>query len=352
MRRVLQRGLTSALLGVARCSSRRAGLALVYHRVGDPAGDRASELVPALGTGSFEAQLRYLRSRYRLVPASGLFAAAMSRRRGERFPVAVTFDDDLASHRRIAMPLLQRLGFPATFFLCGASLREPLLFWWERLQIAFDRGIGGSEVLAGARGEGAIQPGPGRAASIHEVAAAVEALPPPDRDRLAARLGSLLGPDPAESGMRAEDVAAMAAAGFEIGFHTVRHDRLPALDEEPLSAAMARGRAALEAIIGRRLRLIAYPHGAADPRVAAAARAAGYEFGFTTEPVAVSPSTDPLMIGRLDPVSIPTGDFAVAVFRTLDPQREHLRQRIESAIARGGRYPRAGLSRLSRRARR
>ena len=53
-----------------RWSSKRAGLALCYHAVGDPAGDPERELVPPLGTRTFEAQLRHLRARYRLVRAS------------------------------------------------------------------------------------------------------------------------------------------------------------------------------------------------------------------------------------------------------------------------------------------
>ena len=61
-------------------------------------------------------------------------AAARARRPGEPVPVALTFDDDLPSHREHAAPVLARHGAPATAFLCGAD--GP--FWWQLLQRAID----------------------------------------------------------------------------------------------------------------------------------------------------------------------------------------------------------------------
>ncbi|HEY8584756.1 MAG TPA: hypothetical protein VIL49_17475, partial [Capillimicrobium sp.] len=59
-----------------RCTRRRVGVALVFHRVGDPPGDPATELVPALAPGLLAAQLRALKRRYTVVPAAELAAAA------------------------------------------------------------------------------------------------------------------------------------------------------------------------------------------------------------------------------------------------------------------------------------
>ena len=52
--------------------------------------------------------------------------------------------------------------------------------------------------------------------------------------------------DPPDAGLRAEDVRTLADAGFEVGFHTLRHDPLPQLDDEALRRAMVDGRAELE----------------------------------------------------------------------------------------------------------
>jgi peptidoglycan/xylan/chitin deacetylase (PgdA/CDA1 family) len=136
--------------------------------------------------------------------------------------------------------------------------------------------------------------------------------------RIAARLAEIAGPDPDDAGMRATDVAALAAAGHEIGFHTLRHDLLPALDDAGLDAALRDGREPLERSAGTTLSAISYPHGRADARVAAAARRAGYEYGFTGVPAAVTPQSDPLLLPRIDVVNTTLGEFARQLVGTLE----------------------------------
>lgn len=295
------------LVRVARFSGRGVAVALVYHRVGDPAGDPRRELVPALGTELFAAQVRHLASGYRLVVASELLAATRERRRGERFPVAVTFDDDLSSHLDAAAPILSSAGATATFFVSGASLHGPHRFWWERLQAALDDNLDLSALD--------LQPVPSKA-TIHEAGLRIQNLPPRLRDTLDARLAELVGPDPQESGLRAEALRRLVASGVEIGFHTRRHDVLPALGDAELAEAMRDGRSELEDVAGR-LRTISYPHGLANARVAAAARAAGFEAGFTGLPGAVTSGSDPLLLGRLSPSYASVGELAFDVAWTL-----------------------------------
>jgi peptidoglycan/xylan/chitin deacetylase (PgdA/CDA1 family) len=243
----------------------------------------------------------YLASRYRLVPASALLAAARERQPAGRFPLAVTLDDDLRSHVDVAAPILQSVGGTATFFLCGASLRAPRTFWWERLQAAVDRGLDLS-VLG-------LPP----AADIHGLAGEIEALPPRDRDEIDAELERLVGPDPDEAGLREDDVRRLVASGFEIGFHTLRHHRLPALETDALEAALGEGRGDLEEVVGRRLTALAYPHGAADRRVAAAARIAGFELAFSGRHEPVVADAEPLLLGRLSPSYDSVGELAFDV---------------------------------------
>ena len=291
------------LVRVARFSGRGAAVALVYHRVGDPAGDPRRELVPAMGTELFAAQVRHLAAGYHLVAASELLAATRERRRGERFAVAITFDDDLSSHVDAAAPILSSAAATATFFVSGASLHGPHRFWWERLQAAFDDGLDLSAL--GLRGS-----------TIHEVGRGIQSLPPRARDELDARLVELAGPDPKESGLRAEPLRRLAASGVEIGFHTRRHDALPALGDAELAEAMRAGRSELEDVVGP-LRTISYPHGLADARVAAAARTAGFEAGFTGVPEAVTSGSDPFLLGRVSPSYASVGELAFDVAWTL-----------------------------------
>jgi peptidoglycan/xylan/chitin deacetylase (PgdA/CDA1 family) len=282
-----------------RLTGLRAGLAVMYHRVGDPPGDYATELVPNLGTRMFESQVRYLRRLFRLVPASELHDAVAARRRGGRFPAAITFDDDDAGHALVSAPILERHGAPATFFLNGASLAAPFRFWWEVVELAVRRGI--------------EQP----QGDIHEHAMRVQMLPAAERAAVVERLEEKVGPAPPDAGMREALVRELADGGFEIGFHTLRHEFLTLLDSDALTRAMADGRDELAAIAGRPLDTIAYPHGGAEPREADAARAAGFRWGYTTRAMAVTPESDPLLLGRVECSFRSMGHFALRLSRAL-----------------------------------
>jgi peptidoglycan/xylan/chitin deacetylase (PgdA/CDA1 family) len=296
------------LVHAARLSARGTGLALVYHRIGDPPGDPRRELVPALGSRLFAQQVRHLAARCELVAAVDLLPAVRRRRRGGRLPVAITFDDDLASHLDVAAPILAHLGATATFFVSGASLGRPFRFWWERLQAAVDedRDLGSLGLHVGRDRR-----------AIHAVARRIQNLPPLEREDVAVKLGELLGADPVESGLRAETLERLAGLDVEIGFHTRLHHLLTLLDDAQLVEAMRTGRSEIEDVVGRSLRTISYPHGTADSRVAAAARAAGFDFGFTGLPQVVADDDDPLLLGRVAPSYYSAGELMFDVGLTL-----------------------------------
>jgi peptidoglycan/xylan/chitin deacetylase (PgdA/CDA1 family) len=303
------RRLIALVHGLAlRASARRAGLALVYHRVGGATGDPAKELVPPHGTALFDAHMHHLRARYRVVKASELRGAVASRRRGQRFPVAVTFDDDLWSHVGVAMPVLRRYEVPATFFLGGASLDVPHQFWWELLDRTVDvRELDAGWVKRTMQNRGS-PPATGEVALIHRLGHAIETMPPQQRDRTVEELRSL-APDGPKLPLGVEEVETLARAGFEIGFHTRRHHQLLTLNDDELATALHDGRSELERVVGVGLRTLAYPHGRADPRIAAAARDAGYLQAFTTVAQAVVPDDDPWLLGRYEPSFRSHGHF-------------------------------------------
>jgi peptidoglycan/xylan/chitin deacetylase (PgdA/CDA1 family) len=272
----------------------------VYHRVGgERSGDPGLQILAALSSKDFARQLRHVRRHYRVVAAEELLDAVRSRRRGQRFPVAITFDDDLTSHVREAAPALRSAGLPATFFLGGTSLDGPHAFWWQDLQHAIDeRLVASLPHVAEDDLRAAFERTP---KAIFRVAATIERLSPSQRDEVAAALRAAVGSGTTDDGLRAADVQELVAAGFDVGFHTLRHEALPTLADAELDAALRDGRDELAAAAGRPLRAISYPHGKADERVARAARAAGFTRGFITGRRAVTADTDPFLIPRLPP---------------------------------------------------
>jgi peptidoglycan/xylan/chitin deacetylase (PgdA/CDA1 family) len=260
---------------------------------------------------AFARQLRHIRRHYRVVPAAELLHATRSRRRGERFPVAITFDDDLASQVRHALPALRQTGLSATFFLTGASLDEPHSFWWENLQRAIDDELIGPERLPHVDAGAALKRSP---RAILDLAGAIVKLPREQRDDVAAVLQEVAGPSAADDGLRAHDVRALSDAGCTVGFHTLRHDALPGLSDVELELALLDGRDALAAAAAAPVDLLAYPHGKADERVVEAARAAGFTLGFTTARGAVAAETDPFRIPRTV-ADLSAGELAVRLAR-------------------------------------
>jgi peptidoglycan/xylan/chitin deacetylase (PgdA/CDA1 family) len=280
---------------------------LVYHRIGPAASSPDVEVEPGVSPEAFVGQLEHLCRHYRVVPASEILDATLGRRRGHPFPVAITLDDDLSSHVYEARPALRRAGIPATFFLCGASLREAHTFWWEDLQRAIDGRLVRPNALAHLRATdlaAALERVP---FAIRRVASAIERLEPARRAEVAAALSEAAGPAPPDSGIRETGVRAVIEAGCEVGFHTLRHDALQGLSDAELATALSQGRDHLEAVAGRPLTLIAYPHGKADRRVAVAARTAGFTLGFTTVERIVRPDTDPHLVPRIAPAPSPGG---------------------------------------------
>lgn len=299
-----------------RWSDQRIGLSVVYHGVGAEAEEDPLGL--SLDRGFFQEQVRYLKAHYSLVPASRLFDAARERDRGEPFPVAITFDDDRSTHLHEAKPILEAADAPATFFLCGATLDRPFAFWWEH----FERAIGAGAIeetelraLVPPAIDGVESVGP---RDLKRIAADIEFMDPPDRDALSELLRRRTDGDPPANGLGRADVRRLVEGDLEVGFHTRTHQNLTILDDERLASELSSGREAVADAAEQEITTIAYPGGRWNRRVLEAAEAAGYDWGFTCDPVPVAPHTNPFAIGRLDPGWCTTmGHFAVAVARAL-----------------------------------
>jgi peptidoglycan/xylan/chitin deacetylase (PgdA/CDA1 family) len=79
-----------------------------------------------------------------------------------------------------------------------------------------------------------------------------------------------------------DDLETLAAAGWEVGSHTVTHARLTELDDASLDEELRGSREAIERRLRRPCCSIAYPYGAWNAPVRAAAARAGFTAGCTT----------------------------------------------------------------------
>jgi peptidoglycan/xylan/chitin deacetylase (PgdA/CDA1 family) len=305
-RRLAKAVLGQLLCWLARLSPRRVGVALLYHAISDSERERADELVPPTSPSLFARQLGLLGRHYRIVPASELQAAAAARRIGERIPVAITFDDDDHTHPSVAARLLGEAGLTATFFVNAESLDGPRPLWWQQLQRAWDEDALDAEVLALV----GLPPDPSRD-RLALIGAAITQLRPEQRERVRAALRDRVGDDAALDGLSRGELRDLADGGFELGCHTQRHDFLPMLTPEELAESVTSGRAEVEEVAGRPVRVFAYPSGGWDAAARDAVERAGYVAAFTAHGGVVTPHSDRLALPRVSP---PTGHVAELLY--------------------------------------
>lgn len=192
----------------------RAPVILMYHAIAAP-GERAGRYLVPLR--QFRRQMAWLKSaRYQVLALDELLDC----RRGHRLPpgrsVILTFDDGYADNRQLALPVLQKHGFSAIFFLVTAS-------------------IGGRNNW--------------------------------DQN------GELAGRPLLSWGQITE----LLSAGMQVGGHTRTHVVLPDLPLDRAEQEIAGSRSDLEARLDRPVRAFAYPYGRLDATTPAAVAKAGFE---------------------------------------------------------------------------
>lgn len=231
---------------------------LIFHRVlAQP--DPLLEDVPDAAV--FESYMRWVRDWFNVLP----LAEAVARLRNGTLParaLAITFDDGYADNAKIAAPILRRLGLPATFFVATGFLGGENM-WNDRVIEAVRRcrepHLELKELSLDILRLGSIAE---RRAAIDRILQAVKYLPRESRGETVRRIEHLCSaPDAPRLMMTPAQVARLAADGFDIGGHTVTHPILSRLRLDEARAEIAKGKEALEAIIGRRVTLFAYPNG-------------------------------------------------------------------------------------------
>lgn len=83
--------------------------------------------------------------------------------------------------------------------------------------------------------------------------------------------------------MSVDQVAQVAAAGMEIGSHSVTHPRLRGIGEEQLRAEVAESRSSLSKLLDQPIQGFAYPHGSMDAAARQAVRDAGYDYACSVD---------------------------------------------------------------------
>lgn len=208
-------------------------------------------------------------------------------------PLLFTFDDGYKDNRTTALPILQKHGAKATFFISTTYISDRRIFWWDKLSYMVKRStkerfeITYPEKISVRLGKTTERRQAFKTLRkcitehygidlwrfLDHVAEASGVSIPRDQERRFAD----------EMVMTWDDVKAMRSAGMDIQSHTCDHYVLPTMTDELLRSELARSREIIEGELKEPVRAISYPVGrfVSRPSLRKDVRDAGYELGFS-----------------------------------------------------------------------
>lgn len=232
-------------------------LILLYHRVLPLADPMLSDVDAA----TFDWQVALLRQRFNVLP----LGEALVRLNAGTLPargVCITFDDGYRDNFTVALPILQRYGVTATFFVATGFLDGGRM--WNDSVIECIRRISGETLDLSDMGLGkhVLTDTAARRATANRLIGHLKYLSFDERTRQVERLAERVGVDlPNDLMMDSTQVRQLHAAGMEIGGHTVHHPILARLPAAEAEKEICQGRDRLCEIVDDNITLFAYPNG-------------------------------------------------------------------------------------------
>jgi peptidoglycan/xylan/chitin deacetylase (PgdA/CDA1 family) len=291
---------------------------LIFHRV-LPAPDPLFPSDP--DAGRFETQLSWMKDWFNVL---SLPEAVQRLARGvlpER-AAAITFDDGYKDNCTIALPILKRLGLPATFFIATGFLNDGRMF--NDTIIEALRHASGEEIDLERLGLGryGIVNMEGRRQAIKAIIGHIKYLAPEQRLQMAEAVAEAAQvKPPSDLMMNHEEVRGLANAGMTIGAHTVSHPILLRVSEREARTEMAESKEQLQEITGGKVTLFAYPNGKPGVDYTAIhvqlARQVGFEAACSTGWGAAHAGCDIFQIPRFTPWDRQRWRYAIRLARNL-----------------------------------
>jgi peptidoglycan/xylan/chitin deacetylase (PgdA/CDA1 family) len=276
-------------------------LVIMYHRVTILPSD--PQLL-AVAPSTFRDQLLRLRREHPIVRFEEDWSAI-------REPsVAITFDDGYRDNAVEALPILEELGIPATFFVATATIGTDREFWWDDLErLVLGDGRRRAAFVASVDGrERAWRTGTSdeRRALYQDLHRLFLGSGAESREALFGQLRAWaeLGAAgrPSHRAMTVEEVQQLGrSSSATVGAHTVTHSVLSAIAPAAQREELQRSRAQLEAWTGRPVETFSYPFGQRTdytPETVDLCRQAGFRKAAVNFPGQAHRWTDPLQIPR------------------------------------------------------
>jgi peptidoglycan/xylan/chitin deacetylase (PgdA/CDA1 family) len=218
----------------------------------------------------------------------------------------ITFDDGYADNFNIALPILQRHGLTATFFIATDFLNGGRM--WNDTLIEAIRAcalpvLDLSSLGLGRHALGSVKD---RRGVISSLINQIKYQPVETRITITEQIGLLARAQlPNDLMMTANDITTMRQAGMQIGAHTVSHPILARLTDERARQEILDSQKFLEQLLGERVALFAYPNGKPGedytPGTVDIVRSLGFDAAVSTQWGASGFGDDHFQIRRFTP---------------------------------------------------
>lgn len=262
---------------------------VTYHRVIEDERLDPFSLGMCTNQHDFEQQLQLLQSYFEIETTQQVVEDVRAQRAFERPIVSINFDDGYLDNHDIALPILRKLGIPATLFIATGGIGNKELFWWDRItQAVYASRVNsldlGAYELPGISTHLDLSAKAKRASVVN----LLEALWSVERARCRATVDAIVEQLVGETDpkwaprMQAEQIRRFKAANMEIGAHSVSHYNLLLMDDESLKAELTDCKHSLEAILDQSISGFAYPSGKQSEAMRQATVQAGYDYAVGT----------------------------------------------------------------------
>lgn len=280
---------------------------LIFHRVMLTPDD----LFPGeMHRGSFDQVCAWVRRWFTVLP----LGEAVRRLSEGRLPpgaLAITFDDGYADNHDVALPVLERYGLNATFFVATGFLDGGRM-WNDTLVEAIrcaqvetlDLRAESTEVAG--LGVVSLRSLEDRRKVVHQLILQTKYLDPAQRLAQVHRIAALTRAQlPSDLMMTTRQVAALHQAGMCIGAHTKSHPILTRLSDAEARLEIEGSRDRLSEITGSPVELFAYPNGKAGSDYTARdvdlVRELGFLAAFSTTPGVATATSGSFELPRYTP---------------------------------------------------
>ena len=230
----------------------------MYHRVLDGPDPLQREIHQAK---VMDTQFRALKQFFKVMPLDEAAEMLMAGRLPPR-AVCITFDDGYRDNHDLALPLLQRHGLTATFYIASGYLNGGMIFHDVLVEAVRHAAPGLIDLGVEGVAPVLITDAASRITAVQQIIRTIKYLPTQQRQRASERLIDSLGCNaPRSLMMTDEQVRALSRAGMGIGGHTTHHVILSGMSSEAARDEIASNKSRLASLIDKPLTSFAYPNG-------------------------------------------------------------------------------------------